>query len=174
MLPLSAMSETYKCRSPDGKISYSGQMSLAPGVKCEQPFVKKQSVVVQETPPAPPETTVPTEMAPQNLPPADGGETQPPATNSKPTNTNNKKVEPDAAKKPAAKTTPEKSAADKQAELKLKEDNCQSAKVNLRTYQAGGRISKVNENGEKVPMDDAEVQQKAQEAQAAVDKWCGS
>ena len=56
----------------------------------------------------------------------------------------------------------------------MKEESCQSAKVNLRTYQAGGRISKVNESGEKIPMSDAEIQQKTQEAQKEVDKWCGS
>ncbi len=163
-LPFSAMSETYKCRSPDGKISYAGQMSLVPGVKCEQIFVKKQAVVVQEAPPAAgPDAAPPAEIDPRNPPPPDAAPQQPPATPQKADT---------ASKKNSGKVTPEKSASDKQAEQKMKDENCQSAKANLRTYQAGGRIGKVNEKGEKIFMDDAEVNQKAQEAQALVDKWC--
>lgn len=153
-LPFSAMSETYKCHAPDGKISYAGQMSLVPGVKCEQIFVKKQAVVVQEAPPA----AMPDVAAPPDATPPQPSATPPTADT--------------ASKKKSGKETPEKSASDKQAEQKLKDENCQSAKANLRTYQVGGRIGKVNENGEKIFMDDAEVSQKAQEAQALVDKWC--
>jgi hypothetical protein len=54
LFPLGAMSETYKCRSPNGKISYVNQMPMTPGIKCEQMFVRKQPVVVQAEQPAPP------------------------------------------------------------------------------------------------------------------------
>jgi hypothetical protein len=57
LFPLSAMSETYKCRSPNGKISYVNQIPMTPGIKCEQMFVRKQPVIVQEEQPAPPTET---------------------------------------------------------------------------------------------------------------------
>ncbi len=162
-LSFNAMGETYKCRSPDGKVSYAGQISLTPGVKCEQIFVKKQAVVVQEAPPAAgPETVPPAETDPRTAPPPEAAVPPPAATPQK----------ADTAKKKSEKATQEKSASDKQAEQKMKEDNCQSAKANLRTYQVGGRISKVNENGEKAYLDDAEIKQKTQDAQKEVDKWC--
>lgn len=174
LLPASAMSETYKCRSPDGKISYAGQLSLTPGVKCEQMFVKKQAVVVQEAQAATaPESGETAETGPQIPPPTEGA-TAAPASDAKRPDTKNKTPEADATRKKPEKAAPEKSASDKQAEQKLKEENCQSAKANLRTYQVGGRISKVSESGEKIYLDDAEIKQKSQEAQKEVDKWCGS
>lgn len=162
-LSLNAMGETYKCRSPDGKVGYAGQISLTPGVKCEQIFVKKQAVVVQEAPPATgTEGAPPAEINPIPSPPPEAAVPPPAAAPQK----------ADAAKKKPEKAAPEKSASDKQAEQKIKEENCQAAKANLRIYQAGGRVSKVNENGEKVYLDDAEIKQKTQDAQKEVDKWC--
>jgi hypothetical protein len=56
----------------------------------------------------------------------------------------------------------------------MKEENCQNAKSSLKTYQAGGRITKFNEKGEKSFLDDAEIKQKTEKAQQDVDKWCGA
>lgn len=168
-LSLNTMSETYKCRSPDGKISYSGQMSLTPGVKCEQIFVKKQPVVVHEQAPVEHEESA----GPVDIDPSAPSQKKPdmsPAKSPGTAEAKDKKTDP----KTAPEKSPEKSASDKQAEQKQKDENCQAAKANLRTYQVGGRVSKVNESGEKVYLDDAEIKQKAQEAQKDVDKWCNN
>lgn len=168
-LSLNAISETYKCRSPDGKISYSGQISLTPGVKCEQIFVKKQPVVVQEQAPAEHEESVGPVDIDSSSPPQKKAD-KPSAKSPDTAEAKDKKTDP----KTTPEKLPEKSASDKQAEQKLKDENCQAAKANLRTYQVGGRVSKVNESGEKVYLDDAEIKQKTQEAQKEVDKWCNS
>lgn len=174
MLPWSAMGETYKCVSSDGKISYAGQASIAPNVKCEPMFIKKQPVVQQVTP-TPAATPNQAETDTGGMPPK--MEKPNPSSQSAPANANDakpKKEEPDHAKIKAEKAAAEKAAADKQAEMKVNQENCELAKTNLITYQHGGRMSKVNEKGEKVYLEDAEIQQKAEQAKRDVAKWCGA
>jgi len=174
MLPLSVVGETYKCISPDGKISYAGQISLVPGTKCEPMFTKKPPVVQQALPdPAPTpnlEDTggMPSESAKMNPP------LQPTPANASASDAKPKKTDPDAAKIKAEKAAAEKAAADKAAEIKINQENCELAKTNLLTYQSGGRMRKVNEQGERVYLDDAEIKQKAEQAKKDVEKWCGT
>lgn len=175
LLPMNAMSETYKCRTPDGKIGYSGQMSLDPKVKCEQIFVRKQAVIVQEpqavtgAPVAGDTGGMPPEADPRMQPPAPGNTAPAAAPETKKPDAKNSKAEADEARKKA-----EKAAAEQQAQQKEKEESCKTAQANLRTYQAGGRLTKVNEKGEKVYLDDAEIKQKTEEAQKDVAKWCNT
>lgn len=163
LLPMAVNAESYKCRAPDGKITYAGQMSLTPGVKCELMFVKK--------PPANLTEPIPAETSPEK-PAEDSAIAGKPVEKSaadKELETKRKKIEADEAKKKADKV-----AEDKLAEQKMKAENCQNAKNNLQTYSYGARIGKINEKGEREFLDDADIKQKAEQAQKDVEKWCSS
>jgi hypothetical protein len=159
MLPVNAVGDTYKCRAPDGKISYANQMPMTPGIKCEQMFVKKPPMTKGED-----EASAP--ASEQAAAPA-GAEAAKPAPQKTPADKNSdpkqKKAEADAAKK--------KADEEKLANQKLKEDNCRNAKSNYNTYQTG-RIRKTSETGEYIYLNDAEVKQNQEQAKQEVDKWC--
>lgn len=175
LMPLAAAGETYKCRGPNGKISYSGQMSLERGVKCEPLFVKKSPISQIETPPASGAVPkVPGSSQPaQAQPPVPADATKPKMPEKTPADieleAKRKQQEAEEAKKKA-----DKASASKLAEQKLKDDNCKAAKANLQLYQAGGRISKADDKGERVYLDDNEVKQKLDEAKQEVSRWCAN
>jgi len=192
LLSAEAGAETYKCRMPDGKISYMGQLPMTKGAKCEPMFVKKQSVTTLEAPPAAAQPNGAGAPPPPNQtagqPPMPG---QPPAQlkQAPPAPANAAGV---AAPQPAQKSPEDmdleakrkkQDAADalkkadqekenKLAQQKVKDENCQKARANLQTYQIGGRITKINEKGEKVYLDDNEINQKLDAARQDVAKWC--
>ena len=70
----------------------------------------------------------------------------------------------------AAKTA--KEADDKANQAKAKEANCNNAKQRLATYSFGGRISKIDANGERYYVDDAEIAAGRAQAQADVSAMC--
>lgn len=99
----------------------------------------------------------------------------------------------DPAKAAAAKSTGPKTAAEleqdfrkrrqeqeearkkedeKLAEAKTKEENCRSARMQVITLDSGVRQARVNEKGERVFLEDAQVNQEKAKARAAVDQWC--
>ncbi len=165
-LPMTTIADTYKCRAPDGKITYAGQMSLTPGVKCEQIFVRKPPMT-QTTSGSETSTT----EKPENAEPQASATTPPVEKSSadKKFEAKRKKADSDEAKKKA-----NDDAERKLAEQKLKEENCQNAKNNVQTYSHGGRISKINEKGEREFLEDNDIKQKLEQSQKDVDKWCGT
>ena len=181
-LPIAAMAETYKCRAPDGKVSYSGQMSSTPGVKCEQMFVKKPPVSRSEAPP-PAEPPAESAQNKASAPPPDDDTADPAIAAAAKAKA---QAEAEAQKTPADKELEAKrkkaeaEAANKntneskQAELKQKEEKCGNAKASYQTYQQGGRIRKTSETGETTYLSDAEVKQGLEQAKQEMDKWCGS
>lgn len=60
----------------------------------------------------------------------------------------------------------------KQAAEKQKQDNCATARGNLANYQQGGRIYKMNADGEREYLDDSAIDKGLEEAQKQVDKYC--
>jgi hypothetical protein len=60
----------------------------------------------------------------------------------------------------------------KQAELEAKAQNCKAARANLQTYNQGGRIVKVNEQGTREYLSDADIANARKEAQAEVEQYC--
>lgn len=194
LLPLAAAGETYKCRLPDGKITYSNQRSMIKGAKCDEMFVKKPPIVTQgddmamDMPQAPaavpapapgqaPGATPPPGQAPQPVPgQPPQGKTPENAKGAPPIQRSPEDMELEAKRKKQdaedARKAVEKANENKLAQQKVKDENCQKAKTNLQTYQIGGRISKINENGEKVYMDDNEVNRKIDEARQEVSRWC--
>ncbi|MEQ1488517.1 MAG: DUF4124 domain-containing protein [Methylotenera sp.] len=77
-----------------------------------------------------------------------------------------------AAKRGKDAETTKKADEAKQAELKVKEENCKISKSNLATYANGGRISKTNENGERSYLGDKDIAEGKVQAQKDVDKFC--
>jgi Domain of unknown function (DUF4124) len=71
----------------------------------------------------------------------------------------------------------ERDKADKEAEQKLaetqrKEDNCRAARDRLATFEFGGRITQVNPQGERVYLDDPQIEQQKAAARAMVEQAC--
>ena len=161
---LTAAAETFKCRSSDGKVSYSGQDSMSPNVKCTPIFSKKvvsgngvqaNTLAVRDHSAAPE----------NNAPKADNGK-----NNSQKDSKEEKKND----KTLTDKATSDKAAADKEAELKIRQENCKNAKANVALYQLGGRMATVDEKGEKVYLEDDEIQKKLETAKKDVEKWCNN
>ena len=65
-----------------------------------------------------------------------------------------------------------KEADEKANQAKIKEANCNNARQRLATYSMGGRISKVDANGERYYVDDAEIAAGRSQAQADVSSMC--
>lgn len=65
-----------------------------------------------------------------------------------------------------------KEAEQKSAEAKRKEDNCRNARERLAQYEIGGRITRINAQGERVYYDDAQIEQQKAAARADVAQSC--
>lgn len=166
--------DSFKCVAPDGKVTYSGQVSSVPSIKCEKMFARKVTAPVEPAP----ETGSASESQSQN-PATPAEQAAKPAEKSVADKTLEAKRKQAGAEdtKKAADEAKKKAAQDeqkKQADQKIKEENCANAKSNLRTYTHGTRVTKIDEKGEKVFLEDSEIKQKAEEAQKEIDKWCSS
>lgn len=168
MLPITAIGDTYKCRAPDGRISYANQMSMTPGVKCEQMFVRKPAISQGEVrvstesaegkavAPLPGQAAAPAEAVPS------GQKTQA----DRELEAKRKKADAEDAKKKA-----QQAAESKQAEQKMKEESCKNAQSNLATYKAG-RVRKVDAKGGYYYLDDAAIKQGLAQAEKEVAENC--
>ena len=65
-----------------------------------------------------------------------------------------------------------KEADEKANQAKIKEQNCNNARQRLATYSIGGRISKVDANGERYYVDDAEIAAGKTQAEADIAAMC--
>lgn len=66
----------------------------------------------------------------------------------------------------------QKPKQEKEAQAKIKAENCKFAKSNFETYVQGGRVIKVNEKGEREYLDDAALKKGADKSRAEVSKYC--
>jgi len=66
-----------------------------------------------------------------------------------------------------------KETAQKTAEAQVKEANCRNARQLLTNYEIGGRISQINDKGERYYMDDAQIEAAKARARADVSQFCG-
>ena len=62
--------------------------------------------------------------------------------------------------------------AQKKAELEIKQENCKLAKSKLATFVNGGRMSKINDKGEREFLSDADIAKGRVDAKNEVDKYC--
>jgi hypothetical protein len=143
-LPMSANAEIYKWKDANGVIRYS---DVPPPSNIPHESLGSKNVVV---PPAAPSSAEPSA---QKKSPAAGREG-------------------DAVKRQEDAEAAKNKERAKEAELKLKQQNCATAKASLQNYQQGGRIYKINEKGEREYLDDAALAQNLAQAKKDVDEYC--
>lgn len=72
-----------------------------------------------------------------------------------------------------AKKAEERAKAEKEKRAAAeRKRNCAAARSNYNTVSAGGRVMRVNENGEREYLSDDEIKQKAAEARKSMEEWC--
>jgi uncharacterized protein DUF4124 len=145
--PVSA--ETYKWKDADGKVHYSDQPPPANAKEETTVKPRKQSAPVQSAPAAPTEK---------------GAAPAKPKTY----------AEQEAAFKKRQVEEAEREAAEKKkaAEAAEKKQNCDQARAQLKTLQAGGRVTRTNAQGEREYMNDAQIGQEIERAKKSADSWC--
>ena len=139
----SAQAQVYKCLDPDGRTVY--RQDPCP------PSMKRESMTKPSIAPTPAAA------------PTDAGKGAPKTAAEQ--EQAFRKRQQDAAK--AAKD-----AEQKTAQAQVKEQNCASARQRLTQYQYGGRISKIDDKGERYYLDDATVESGKAKAQADVTQYC--
>jgi len=65
-----------------------------------------------------------------------------------------------------------KESEEKSAEAKRKEENCRNARERAAQYEIGGRIGRINAQGERYYLDDAQIEQERARTRAAVAQAC--
>jgi hypothetical protein len=65
-----------------------------------------------------------------------------------------------------------KQSQQKSAEAQAKEQNCRNARERLAQYDIGGRLSRINAQGERYYMDDAQIEQEKARARADIAQAC--
>lgn len=160
MLPLVANAEIYKWKDKDGVTRYS---DIPPPSNIKQEPIRGKKV------------PKPTGYAP--LTPVEGDIAT--SLNRNKTSEKSKDAkesgssQDDAAKKRAQDAEAAKVAEQqKQAELKIKQENCAAARKNLVTYTTGGRVSRIDENGEREYLGEDDLNQGKNDAQRDVDAYC--
>lgn len=84
---------------------------------------------------------------------------------------------PEAKDKTEAKPqeTPEQMAERKrieEADAKARQQNCSAARANLKAFEQGGRVSRVDETGEREYLDDAALAKNAEQARKDIAEYC--
>jgi len=150
-LPLVSQAEIYKWKDKDGTIRYTDTPPPS-NIKLETIGSKK---VVQPTGKEP-------------LAPVASGQAEPSKVTADPQN------KEDAAAKLRQRNAEveKKNKQEKEAQAKLKAENCKAAKANYETYSQGGRVYKMNENGEREYMDDKDLQAGKEQAQKDINQNC--
>jgi Domain of unknown function (DUF4124) len=136
--------ETYKWKDADGKVHYSDEPP--PANAKEETTVKSRK---QAAPAAPTEK---------------GAATAKPETYTE--------QEFEFKKRQVEKA--EREAAEKKiaAEAAEKKQGCDRARAQLRTLQAGGRVTRTNTQGEREYLNDAQIGQEIDRAKKSADSWC--
>lgn len=70
------------------------------------------------------------------------------------------------AEKAAAK------AAEERQEAALKRENCERARESVSAIQGGQRLSRFNDKGERIFLDEGQMQQELAKSQQGVQQWC--
>lgn len=165
MLPVLANAEIYKWKEKDGVVRYS-DVPPPSNIKHEPMQGKKVAKPTGQEPLAPVEGDVTTAIN-RNKAAADKNNVDKNNADKAPLS------KEDAAKKRAQDAEAQKKVDEqKQAELKVKQENCKASKSNLATYTNGGRISKTDENGNRQFLGDDDIAKAKADAQRDVEKYC--
>ncbi len=174
LLPTLASAEIYKWKDKDGVIRYS-DVPPPSNVKQETLYGKKIAKPTGLAPLAPVEGDV---TAALNRDKAatlakDKAKSDGKSVDAKTKDDKAPLSKEDAAQKRAQDAEKQKQDdLQKKAELDTKQANCTAAKQNLATFTNGGRIAKIDENGKKQYLGDADIGQGKADAQRDVEKYC--
>ena len=153
-LPTLSQADIYKWKDKDGVMRYSDtpppsnvKLEYIGNKKVTKPTGKEPLSVATDAQPA----TVTAQPSP--MPPASAEETA-------------------ARLRQKTAEVEKNNKQEKEAQAKLKAENCKAAKANLASYEQGGRIYKMNEKGEREYLDDAGLKQGAEKARVDVAKNC--
>src|SRR5262245_26779996 len=147
-----AQAQVYKCLDANGRTIYSQ-------TPCP-PSMKREAMSRGGIPAAP--AAAPAD-APAGKAGKEGAKSGPPSVADQ--EQAFRKRQQDAAK--AAKEADEKANV-----AKAKADQCNNARQRLATYSMGGRISRVDANGERYYMEDSQIESEKARAQADVSQLC--
>jgi hypothetical protein len=67
-----------------------------------------------------------------------------------------------------------KDAEQKEAEAAAKDANCRNARARLAQYEIGGRITQIDDKGERYYLEDSQIESAKAQARADVSRFCGS
>lgn len=135
-----------KCVDASGKTVYSQGIC---------PTGSKASKVAVQAAPA---------QATAGVKPGDIGKSSAPKTTSE--------LEQDFRKRQQEQADARKKENERLAEIKNNQENCDAARRQLAGFELGGRQSSINEKGERIFMDDAQIEQEKQRARQAVTLSC--
>lgn len=154
ILPLAVNAEVYKWKDKDGVTRYS---DTPPPSNVQQLSITGKKPVAAKPVAS---DAVPSEAIP--APKAAGTDVK-----KKPASS-----EGGAIKRQEKAEDDKKKAEQADAELKVKQQNCATAKGNMQNYQQGGRIYKMNEKGEREYESDASIAQNLEQAKKDVEQYC--
>jgi hypothetical protein len=149
----SAQAQVYKCVDAGGKIVYSQN-------PC--PANMKSGRISGNVPPAP--AAAPAAASADKAAKGEAAKSAAPKTVAEQEQAFRKRQQ-DQAK--AAKESGEKSA-----EAQRKQENCRNARERLAQYEIGGRVARINPQGERYYLDDAQIAQETSRARADVAQAC--
>jgi Domain of unknown function (DUF4124) len=154
-LPLLGHAQIYKWKDKNGAIRYTDTPPPS-GIKQEAIGKKKAGQAADQTPLAPVEGASP--VATKDAKKEDKKEAM---------------SKEGAVKKRQADAEADKKAKQEKEKQELAQvANCKLARSNLATYNNGGRITKTDENGERIYLDDKDIEKGKAQAQEDVNKYC--
>ena len=150
--PLLSHAQVYKWKDKDGSVRYT---DTPPPSNIKQEVIGKKTVEPTGKAPLAPVDAVKQSpvAAKDNIPPAKAGEAA-------------AKVRQQNAE------TEKQNKQSKEAEAKVKAENCLIAKSNYETYKQGGRIHRMNEKGERVYLDEKDMEVGKAKAQNEINDNC--
>jgi len=172
LLPTLVSAEIYKWKDKEGVIRYS-DVPPPSNVKQEVIYGKKIAKPTGLAPLAPVEGDVTTALKRDKAATLIKDKVDKKALDAKTKDEKVPQSKEEAAQKRAQEAEKQKQLdIQKKAELEAKQANCIVAKQNLATFTNGGRISKVDENGNKQYLGDADISQGKVDAQRDMEKYC--
>ena len=151
-----SQAEVYKWKDKDGTTKYSDTPPPS-NVKQESIKGKKKSAV-------------PTGNAPLSV--VDSPTTNPKAATPKDIEPPKNAEDLAAEQRRRNAETDKNNKQEKEAEAKLKAENCSAAKANMQTYTQGGRVYKMNEKGEREYLDESAFKVGREKAQQEINDNC--
>lgn len=148
-----AQAQVYKCLGPDGVTTYS-QHPCPPNMKRE---TMQRGSISPAPAPAPADASGQAAKGDAKSGPKSGADQEQAF----------RKRQQDAAKA-------SKESAQKEAESAAKEANCRNARARLAQYEIGGRITQIDDKGERYYMEDSQIESAKTQARADVSRFCGA